>query len=158
MTRRRKRTIWISVLTAVVLLVGLYLATMMPRISAQRQTEAIAKKAGNLTRTTDFMIYHRQQTYYAVAGYNQKDQLTYVVVNGKTGKIKVLAARRGLTQAAVRAQVQTQQAPQKIYGINLGIDEGQPVWEVATKKRNGRLSYRLVDFYTGKTVDLIDNL
>ena len=152
MTRRRKRTIWISVLTAVVLLVGLYLATMMPRISAQRQTEAIAKKAGNLTRTTDFMIYH------AVAGYNQKDQLTYVVVNGKTGKIKVLAARRGLTQAAVRAQVQTQQAPQKIYGINLGIDEGQPVWEVATKKRNGRLSYRLVDFYTGKTVDLIDNL
>ncbi|WP_261805599.1 cell wall elongation regulator TseB-like domain-containing protein [Lapidilactobacillus luobeiensis] len=158
MTRQRKRMIIISVLTAVILLIGLYLATMMPRISAQRQTEAIAKKAGDLQRTTNFTIYQRQQTYYAVTGYDQQNKLTYVVVNGKSGKIKVLAGNKGLTQGEVRARIQKQIAPRKIYGINLGIDAGRPVWEVAAKKQNGQLSYRLLDFYTGKTVDLIDNL
>jgi Uncharacterized protein conserved in bacteria len=58
----------------------------------------------------------------------------------------------------VRTIVKQRYQPAKIYGISLGLDGGDPVWEVAVKKSNGHLSYRLLDFYTGKTVDLIDNL
>lgn len=157
MTRRRRRIIWFSILAVILVFCGFYLMVSMPRISAQQQTVAIAKKAG-LTDVDHFSMYQRQQTYYAVNGYNKQQQLTYVIVNGKTGKIKLLAGSKGLSQNQVRTIVKQRYQPAKIYGISLGLDGGDPVWEVAVKKSNGHLSYRLLDFYTGKTVDLIDNL
>lgn len=158
MKQRNKRIVLGSLLGVLILIIGFYLLAAWPRISAQRQTTAIAKKAGGLTSTTDFMIYRRNEVYYTVAGQNQDQELTYVMINGKTGKIRVLAANKGWSKAEIRSLVQKRYQPQKIYQINLGRHDHDPVWEVALKKQNGKLSYRLFDFHTGKVIDLIDNL
>lgn len=158
MKQRNKKIMLASLLGVLILIIGFYLLASWPRISAQRQTTAIAKKNGGLTTTSDFMIYRRNDVYYTVAGQNQDHELTYVMINGKTGKIRVLAADKGWRKADIRNLVQQRYQPQKIYQINLGRHDHEPVWEVALKKRNGKLSYRLFDFHTGKVIDLIDNL
>lgn len=154
----RKRNIVFGIIIVLVLLVfGGYKIAITPRNTLEKQSVTISKKAANLT-TTDFMIYNRDQTYYSVAGYNQDNQLKYVVINGKSGAIKVLSTKKAYTKAEITKLVTKKYHFAKIYGINLGLHKGQPVWEVATKSTTGGLDYRLLDYYTGKTIEQIENL
>ncbi|WP_125604557.1 cell wall elongation regulator TseB-like domain-containing protein [Lapidilactobacillus bayanensis] len=154
-----KRNIVLGIVVILVLLVfsGYKIATT-PRNTLEKQSITISKKAAHLTTTTDFMIYHRAQTYYSVAGYTQDNQLKYVVINGKSGKIKVLSTKKAYTKAKITKLVTKKYHFAKIYGIDLGLRQGQPVWEVATKTAAGKLDYRLLDYYTGKTIEQIENL
>ncbi|MFD1466228.1 DUF5590 domain-containing protein [Lapidilactobacillus mulanensis] len=158
MARNHKRGIIVGIIAAILLLVGVYLVAAMPKISVQQQSERIATKAADLTEITDFMTYNRKQTYYTVAGRDQNDQLKYVVINGKNGKIKIYAGKNAFTKSEVTAAVKKNYRIQKIYGINLGLNQGQPVWEISMKNTNGKLSYVLLDFHNGKQISAIDNL
>lgn len=155
----RKRNIIVGIVIIIVLLIfGGYKIASTPRNTLEKQSVAISKKAANLSTTTDFMIYNRQQTYYSVAGYNQKNQLTYVVINGKTGKVNIFSTKDAYTKAKIEKLVTKKYQFAKIYGINLGLEKGKPVWEVATKTTSGKLDYRLLDYYTGETVEQIENI
>ena len=155
----RKRNIIVGIIIVLVLLVfGGYKIATTPRHTLEKQSITISKKAAHLTRTTDFMIYNREQTYYAVAGYTQDNQLKYVVINGKSGKITVLETNKAYTKDKITKLVAKKYPSNKIYGIDLGLNKGQPVWEVATKSKTGQLTYRLFDYQTGKLVEQIENL
>lgn len=158
MARNHKRGWIIGIIVAILVLVGVYLVAVMPRISVQQQSEQIATKAANLTETTDFMTFHRQQTYYTVAGRNRQNQSVYVVINGKTGKIKTYFGKDSLSKSQIKARVQKNYRYRKIYGINLGLSQGKPVWEIVMKNQNNKLSYLLLNYHNGKQVSLIDNL
>ena len=64
------------ILIILIFLVGwsIYAVGNHPKAEAERQATTIAKRYANLKTRTGFYIYNRENTYYTVAGKNNKGQ------------------------------------------------------------------------------------
>ena len=88
------------ILIILIFLVGwsIYAVGNHPKAEAERQATTIAKRYANLKTRTDFYIYNRENTYYTVAGKNNKGQRILVIVPQKNGSVRVVKQSTGLTE------------------------------------------------------------
>ncbi|MFJ6925466.1 MAG: DUF5590 domain-containing protein, partial [Limosilactobacillus mucosae] len=95
------------ILIILIFLVGwsIYAVGNHPKAEAERQATTIAKRYANLKTRTDFYIYNRENTYYTVAGKNNKGQRILVIVPQKNGSVRVVKQSTGLTEQQALAQV-----------------------------------------------------
>ncbi|KRN33974.1 DUF5590 domain-containing protein [Lactobacillus selangorensis] len=159
MQRSWKRWAWIGfAIVAVVFVFFSYQTAQSPAKSAQEQAVAIAKKKAGLKTKTGFYWYNRDQTYFTVAGTNQKNTPVYVLIHKKNGAINVYKQSAGISRNDALTKVWNHQNPKKVLNINFGLYKNRPVWQVAYVKKNGSLNYDTIDFKTGETTQLIQNL
>lgn len=156
----RRLTRHLVILGILILLVGwsIYFVGTRPKAQAQRQATAIAKRYAHLRTRTDFYIFNRENTYYTVAGLNQKGQKILVIVPQKNGDVRVLKQSQGLSAQQVIAQVKNNERPKKVLKAVPGIFNNKVVWEVTYLNQKGNLCYDLINFKTGKYVQRINNL
>lgn len=148
------------ILIILVFLVGwsIYAVGNHPKAEAERQATTIAKRYANLKTRTGFYIYNRENTYYTVAGKNNKGQRILVIVPQKNGSVRVVKQSTGLTEQQALAQVKSSEHPKRVLKAVPGIFNDKVVWEVTYLNSKGNLCYDLINFKTGSYVQQINNL
>ena len=148
------------ILIILIFLVGwsIYAVGNHPKAEAERQATTIAKRYANLKTRTDFYIYNRDNTYYTVAGKNNKGQRILVIVPQKNGSVRVVKQSTGLTEQQALAQVKSNEHPKRVLKAVPGIFNDKVVWEVTYLNSKGNLCYDLINFKTGSYVQQINNL
>lgn len=148
------------ILIILIFLVGwsIYAVGNHPKAEAERQATIIAKRYANLKTRTDFYIYNRENTYYTVAGKNNKGQRILVIVPQKNGSVRVVKQSTGLTEQQALAQVKSNEHPKRVLKAVPGIFNDKVVWEVTYLNSKGNLCYDLINFKTGSYVQQINNL
>lgn len=148
------------ILIILIFLVGwsIYAVGNHPKAEAERQATTIAKRYANLKTRTDFYIYNRENTYYTVAGKNNKGQQILVIVPQKNGSVRVVKQSTGLTEQQALAQVKSNEHPKRVLKAVPGIFNDKVVWEVTYLNSKGNLCYDLINFKTGSYVQQINNL
>ena len=148
------------ILIILIFLVGwsIYAVGNHPKAEAERQATTIAKRYANLKTRTDFYIYNRENTYYTVAGKNNKGQRILVIVPQKNGSVRVVKQSTGLTEQQALAQVKSNEHPKRVLKAVPGIFNAKVVWEVTYLNSKGNLCYDLINFKTGSYVQQINNL
>ena len=148
------------ILIILIFLVGwsIYAVGNHPKAEAERQATTIAKRYANLKTRTDFYIYNRENTYYTVAGKNNKGQRILVIVPQKNGSVRVVKQSTGLTEQKALAQVKSNEHPKRVLKAVPGIFNDKVVWEVTYLNSKGNLCYDLINFKTGSYVQQINNL
>ena len=148
------------ILIILIFLVGwsIYAVGNHPKAEAERQATTIAKRYANLKTRTDFYIYNRENTYYTIAGKNNKGQRILVIVPQKNGSVRVVKQSTGLTEQQALAQVKSNEHPKRVLKAVPGIFNDKVVWEVTYLNSKGNLCYDLVNFKTGSYVQQINNL
>lgn len=148
------------ILIILIFLVGwsIYAVGNHPKAEAERQATSIAKRYANLKIRTGFYIYNRENTYYTVAGKNNKGQKILVIVPQKNGSVRIVKQSTGLTKQQALAQVKSNEHPKKVLKAVPGIFNDKVVWEVTYLNQKGNLCYDLINFKTGSFVQQINNL
>jgi len=148
------------ILIILIFLVGwsIYAVGNHPKAEAERQATTIAKRYANLKTRTDFYIYNRENTYYTVAGKNNKGRRILVIVPQKNGSVRVVKQSTGLTEQQALAQVKSNEHPKRVLKAVPGIFNDKVVWEVTYLNSKGNLCYDLINFKTGSYVQQINNL
>lgn len=148
------------ILIILIFLVGwsIYAVGNHPKAEAERQATTIAKRYANLKTRTDSYIYNRENTYYTVAGKNNKGQRILVIVPQKNGSVRVVKQSTGLTEQQALAQVKSNEHPKRVLKAVPGIFNDKVVWEVTYLNSKGNLCYDLINFKTGSYVQQINNL
>ena len=148
------------ILIILIFLVGwsIYAVGNHPKAEAERQATTIAKRYANLKTRTDFYIYNRENTYYTVAGKNNKGQRILVIVPQKNGSVRVVKQSTVLTEQQALAQVKSNEHPKRVLKAVPGIFNDKVVWEVTYLNSKGNLCYDLINFKTGSYVQQINNL
>lgn len=148
------------ILIILIFLVGwsIYAVGNHPKAEAERQATTIAKRYANLKTRTDFYIYNRENTYYTVAGKNNKGQRILVIVPQKNGSVRVVKQSTGLTEQQALAQVKSNEHPKRVLKAVPGIFNDKVVWEVTYLNSKGNLCHDLINFKTGSYVQQINNL
>lgn len=159
MNRNTKILLAISLVTLVIVSALTYInSSFAPYSSAKSQSNNIARTSANITDPDYFGNYTRSKQYYSVGGLTSKKQYRYVIINAKTGKTQVIDKGNAPIRQTVIDGVAQRYNPTKILHINLGLYKKKPTWEVAFKNKNGTIGYNLVDFKSGKSVQLINNI
>lgn len=161
--RRQRPRHWVLLSVLLVILVILISAAVMvnkatkPLTQNQAHAEAVAKKSGHLTSTSQFYWTNLDTTYYTVAGKDKDKQSVYAIVPKTGNDVTVLKQSAGLTRNTVLQRV-WQKNPKKVLSAALCIFNGKPAWQVSYLNQSGKLCYVTYQYSTGKMLQQISNI
>lgn len=161
--RRQRPHHWVLLSVLLVILVILISAAVMvnkatkPLTQNQAHAEAVAKKSGHLTSTSNFYWTNLDTTYYTVAGKNKAKQSVYAIVPKTGNNVTVLKQTDGLSRNTVLQRV-WQKNPKKVLSAALCVFNGKPAWQVSYLNKSGKLCYVTYQYNTGKMLQQISNI
>ncbi len=124
----------------------------------EKEAVALGKEYGQLKKVDNFYYFNRKETYFAVKGQNQENEVLYVLLpqNGKTADI--LKEAEGISENEALKIALKEKNIQQITKIGLGKLEDQIVWEITARSSKNQLVYLYLDFKTGKISQEITNI
>lgn len=159
MNRSTKILLAISLVTLVLVSAITYInSSFAPYSSAKSQSNTIAKDTAGIVEPDYFGNYTRSDRYYSVGGLTAKKQYRYIIINAKSGKTNVVDKGNAPLRQTIVDGVAERYSPTKILHINLGLYKKKPTWEVTFENKNGSIGYNLIDFKSGKSIQLINNI
>jgi len=159
MSRSTKILLTISLIALAIVSALTYLnLSFAPYSSAKTQANDIAKEKAGIVQPDYFGNYSRQKQYYSVGGLTKGDKYRYIIIDAKSGKTEVINKNNAPVRQTVIDGVAQRYSAKKILHINLGVYNSKPTWEVAFQKKNGSIGYNLIDFRTGKSIQIINNI
>ncbi|HEY4553341.1 MAG TPA: DUF5590 domain-containing protein [Bacillaceae bacterium] len=155
---------WILMSILAVLLVAgafgiVYSNAREPYDAALDEAVQRAAKEAKLTSVDDFYLYNGSETIYSVIGKqkNGTEMAVWIPENTKQPvTIKKLAD--GISEQEAIKKLYSEENPNKLLGVRLGMEKELPVWELAYLDENSNLSYYYIHFDTGKWWRKIENL
>jgi len=159
MTRSTKILLTISLIALALVSALTYLnLSFAPFSSAKSQANNIAQEKAGIVEPDYFGNYSRQKQYYSVGGLTKKDKYRYVIIDAKSGKTEIINKNNAPVRQTIIDGVAQRYNAKKILHINLGIYKTKPTWEVTFQNKNGSVGYNLIDFKTGKSIQIINNI
>lgn len=125
--------------------------------SAKIAANKIAYNSNQVIEPDYFANFTEKDQYFTVGGLNKQGKYRYVIINGKSGKIKILKKNK-YSRDYILSKIKKKYQPIKIYHLNLGLIQGIPTWEVLIKQKNKTNSYIMLDYKSGKIKQVIDNI
>jgi uncharacterized protein YpmB len=157
-----KRKITVGTIILLFLLIAssytIFYRAQQPMIQAQKEAVIIAKKEANIQKVEDFYWYNGSETYFTVAGTDNKNEELYVIIKKSGGSTTILNTAEVVTESEAKSITQADKAPKYILEARLGIENDEPVWEVTYKNENGTIGYYLISALSGKWVRDIENI
>jgi uncharacterized protein YpmB len=151
-------TVFLIALTTVIIITVFYNANKPLAVS----TEAAAKAAiesGQLVSVNSVQPYNGTQSFMTVFGVDEKgEEIVVFVEDSVENDFKSLKVDDGITAKEAIQTVAEELTIDKILHVTLGIEEDEPVWEVAFTGENGKLNYVYVFFESGQWWKRILNL
>lgn len=156
---------WVKFITAflltlvTVIAITVFYNAYKPVASVKKEAESLALRSGQVTTITDVQPYNGTSTLVTVIGKNEEGkQVAVFVQETEEEKYKEVKLKDGITAKEAMKIVQDEQKPAKILHVLLGLEENEPIWEVAFKSESGKLNYVYIQFYDGKWSKRILNL
>ena len=155
-----KKWIWIGcfiLIIAIVLCIHTYVQAMKPFNSAKEDAISIAKDQAELKTEENFSLYNGKQTYYIIEGKNDSNEDIIVWINEKTHEVTTKPKKDGITKQEAINILLSEQKPEEINSVRLGMYDGFPVWEIYSHTNNESINYHCIDFQTGEILLTIEN-
>lgn len=159
MNRSTKILLTISLIALAVVSVLTYInLSFAPYSSAKSQANQIAKDRAGIVTPDYFGNYTRDKQYYSVGGLTKNQKYRYIIINAKSGKTEIINKNNAPVRQSVMDEVISKYNAKKILHVNLGLYKNKPTWEVAFENKNGSIGYNLIDFRTGQSKQIINNI
>ncbi len=159
MNRSTKVLLTISLIALAIVSALTYLnLSFAPYSSAKSQANNIAQEKAGIVEPDYFGNYTREKQYYSVGGLTKGEKYRYVIINAKSGKTEIINKNNAPVRQTVIDGVAQRYNAKKILHINLGLYKNRPTWEVTFQKKNGSIGYNLIDFRSGKSIQIINNI
>lgn len=157
--KNRWKIILIILLSALILFsIIFYVRASRPASTAKREAVALAKKYADMEEVDRFYWFSRKKTYFSLVGKDNKKNNIVVIIPKSGEKVTVYNQSEGLTETQALKKVIDSDHPKTIKKITLGMYNDEAAWEIMTANKNGELSYYLISFKTGKTINIIKNI
>ena len=151
-------TVFLVALTTVIVVTIFYNGSK-PIAAATDEAMNAAVKSGQIVSANTAQPYNGTESIVTVFGVNDKGQEVAVFVNDATGKdFQEVRMEDGITAKQAIGVVQQEHKVKKILHVSLGMEEEEPVWEVAFKGDDNKLNYVYVFFENGQWWKRILNL
>ncbi len=156
---------WIKFITAFVLTLITVIAITVfynankPIASVKKSAEDMVIQSGQITAVTDVQPYNGTSSLVTVFGKNEEgEQVAVFVQKTEADQFEEVKLKNGITAKEAMKIVVDEQKPDKVLHVLLGLEENEPIWEVAFKNESGKLNYVYVRFKDGKWSKRILNL
>ncbi|MBM7647962.1 uncharacterized protein YpmB [Bacillus ectoiniformans] len=137
----------------------LYNSAQKPYVKAEEKAAAAARNDAGIVTVTDFYLYHGQETYYVLKGQTEKNVEKVVwIPKDKKKKQTVRTYKEGVTKEQALKKLMSEQKPEELLSIKLGMEKNKPVWEITFVNSRQQLSYYYLLFDSGKWLKKIDNI
>ena len=151
-------TIFLVSLTAVIVITVFYNANKPLAVSSDEAAMA-ATKSGQLESVKSVQVYNGTESLMTVFGVDDEgEDIVVFVDDSEDGKFESLKVDDGITAEEAIKTVADEHTIVKVLHVALGIEENEPVWEVAFTGENGKLNYVYVFFESGQWWKRILNL
>ena len=151
-------TVFLIALTTVIVITVFYNANKPLAVSTEAAKKA-AIESGQVVSVNSVQPYNGTESFMTVFGVDENDEEIVVFVdNSIEDGFKSLKVADGITAKEAIQTVGEELTIGKILHVSLGIEENEPVWEVAFTGENGKLNYVYVFFESGQWWKRILNL
>ncbi|MFY9902927.1 MAG: DUF5590 domain-containing protein, partial [Trichococcus sp.] len=114
----------------------IFYRSQQPILQAQKEATAIAEANANIQKVQDFYWYNGSETYFTLAGIDDKNEELYVIIKKDDGETTILNTAEVITESEAKSITQADKNPERILEARLGIENEEPVWEVTYKNAN----------------------
>ncbi|MFE8702204.1 DUF5590 domain-containing protein [Cytobacillus sp. FJAT-54145] len=154
---------WIFIVSIVIviligIMVNVYLNAVEPIKTAKEKAENIAIQETSLVTMTDFSLYNGSYTYYVVKGLNEDKEEIIVWINEEERTFTERKVSDGISREEAIQRLYEEKSPEKVMRVQLGMENGVPLWEIYYRTEKNLINYYYVDFKTGEWLRDIQNL
>lgn len=125
--------------------------------SAEAETKQEAKEAG-LTNISDFYVFNKDETYYALMGENSEGRQVYFAYQPESDYQKMGFVDEMVNEENAYSLTLYEMPDVEVRSANLGIENDTFVWEVSFRDENDRLGYHYINATTGQWYETINDL
>ncbi|MFC7370545.1 DUF5590 domain-containing protein [Fictibacillus iocasae] len=139
-----------AALVAVLLFAGsVYMEVKSGLHEESDKAEKAAIREFNLVRITKSEHFYKNEAYEVVEGVDRSGRKMIVWVDSK-GRATAQPADSGLNEKEIKEAVRSKYGNVEIIDARLGMEDGQPLWEVVYTDRSGRYTFYYGYFENGK--------
>lgn len=124
----------------------------------EKESIALAKKYGDVTKPLDFYYFNREMTYFSVKGENSQKEIVYVLIPENSEKVQVLKEKDGISYDEALEIGLKQDNVKQIDKLGLGKIDDEVVWELTGHNNGNQLVYYYLNFKNGGLRQKIENL
>lgn len=142
-----------------VIAVAVFYSANKPIVTAKDLAEEEAKRTGQIETVQDVQPYNGTTSMVTVYGKNKDGERVAVFVE-KSGQEKYHEVKLadGVSAKEAMERVQKEHKDSEMLHALLGLEDNEPIWEVAFKTEHGKLNYVYIHFEDGEWVKRILNL
>jgi uncharacterized protein YpmB len=155
----KKTTITLIIIIAILIIAtwvftSTYQSAREQYLDGQEKSKQLAIEKGNLSEIEEIDTFYGQMKYHVISGVNKQDEKVFVWIPQTKKNQDVIIKKRssGITEKQAIAKVSQENNPVEIIEVNLGMDEGIPIWEVKYIDESDRYTFDFVNFYDGEIV------
>jgi uncharacterized protein YpmB len=125
--------------------------------SAEAEAKQEAKEAG-LTNISNFYVFNKDETYYALMGENSEGRQVYFAYQPESDYQKMGFVDEMVNEENAYSLTLYEMPDVEVRSANLGIENDTFVWEVSFRDENDRLGYHYINATTGEWYETINDL
>lgn len=156
---------WIKFITAflltlfTVIAIAIFYTANKPISEEKNKAVEAAKRTGQIETILDVQPYNGTTSLVTVFGENPSGEKVAVFVDdSKDDKFEEVKLTNGISAEQAMEIVLKEQKADEVMHVLLGIEDNEPIWEVAFKNEHGKLNYVYIQFQDGEWVKRILNL
>lgn len=156
---------WIKFITVflltlfTVITIAIFYNANKPLSTEKKKAVEAAEQTGQIETVLDVQPYNGTSSFVTVFGENPEGEKVAVFVDGsKDDMFEEVKLADGISADEAMEIVLKEQKVDKIMHVLLGIEDDEPIWEVAFKNEHGKLNYVYIQFRDGEWVKRILNL
>ncbi len=119
-----------------------------------KESKKFAIEYANLSAISQINTFSADKKYHVITGENANDEPVYAWISNvhKDREIIVEKQSSGITKEEALERVYQEHNPSEIISVQLGMDEGVPIWEVKYQDESDRYTFDFVNFYDGEII------
>jgi uncharacterized protein YpmB len=155
---------WIILIVSLFILLSLlsfvlfYQQSRKSVVKAEEKVTQLAIEQHKLVTVKKTYIYHGKSTSYVATGENDSKDKLAVFYTDKWQFIKSVDFSNGISEKSAVDKLKKEENPDKILSVSLGIENNEPIWEMAYLDHDQHLNYYYVEFESGDWLRKISNL
>ncbi|MCZ0717648.1 DUF5590 domain-containing protein [Aerococcus kribbianus] len=149
----------IFILFAYILSTGaVYFSSQKDIAQWEADTLALAENKAGLRQANNFYVFTKNKTYYTVSGENDEGQAIYFTYSPDDDQTYTANVDELVNEDNALALTRNDLGNVQVKTANIGIENGEYVWEVSFRDENGYLGYHYIDASDAQWYETINNL
>lgn len=142
-----------------VMAITIFYSAHKPMTSEKEEASEKAIRSGQIQTVKEVQPYNGTSSIMTVIGENKAgENIAVFVQNTEEAQFPEVKLTDGISAEKAMNAVLKEQKVTKILHVFLGLEDNEPIWEVAFKNEHGKLNYVYIHFEDGEWVKRILNL